>query len=55
MRTYTELTDEVSGTKVIQFEEGEKIGWIPVDEANSDYQAYLATLVTESTPTVGNN
>ena len=27
-------------------------GWsIPQDPANSDYQAYLATLVTESAPT----
>ena len=25
--------------------------WIPTDPANSDYQAYLATLVTESAPT----
>ena len=25
---------------------------IPTDPANSDYQAYLATLVTESAPTV---
>ena len=25
--------------------------WIPTDAANSDYQAYLATLVTESAPT----
>ena len=41
MRKYTELTDEVSGKKVIQFEEGEKIGWIPCDLSNSDYQEYL--------------
>ena len=27
-------------------------GWtIPTDPSNSDYQAYLATLVTESAPT----
>jgi len=51
MRTYTELTDELTGHKVIQFEEGDKIGWIPCEPANSDYQAYLATLVTESAPT----
>ena len=25
--------------------------FIPIDPANSDYQAYLATLVTESAPT----
>ena len=28
-----------------------KVWWIPCDPANSDYQAYLATLVTESAPT----
>ena len=27
------------------------IGCIPIDPANSDYQRYLATLVTESAPT----
>jgi hypothetical protein len=27
------------------------ISFIPLDPANSDYQAYLATLVTESAPT----
>jgi hypothetical protein len=44
MRKYTKLTDEVTGQKVIQFEEGEKIGWIPTDPSNSDYQAYLQSL-----------
>ena len=28
-----------------------RIWLIPIDPANSDYQAYLATLVTESAPT----
>ena len=27
------------------------IWWIPIDPANSDYQAYLATLASESAPT----
>ena len=27
------------------------VSFIPKDPANSDYQAYLATLVTESAPT----
>lgn len=44
MKKYTELTDEITGEKVIQFEEGDKIGWIPTDPANSDYQEYLKTL-----------
>ena len=40
---------EENGQEVIyRVEDG---AWIPTDPANSDYQAYLATLVTESTPT----
>ena len=57
MRIYKEVTDEVTGLKVIQFEDGDKIGWIPCELANSDYQAYLATLASElsnpSTPQAG--
>jgi hypothetical protein len=52
MRTYTELTDELTGKKIIQFEEGEKIGWIPCDPANSDYQRYLNPEAEQSTPIV---
>jgi hypothetical protein len=52
MRTYTELTDELTGHKVIQFEEGDKIGWIPCDPANSDYQRYLNPEAEQSTPIV---
>lgn len=37
---YVKRTDELGGE-----------AWIPTDPANSDYQAYLATLVTESAPT----
>ena len=44
MRTYKEYIDEISNTKYIQFEEGEKVGWIPLDSANADYQAYLRWL-----------
>jgi hypothetical protein len=45
MKKYTEISDEITGQKIIQFEEDDKIGWIPTDPANSDYQAYLANLV----------
>jgi hypothetical protein len=44
MKIYKEITDELSGLKFIEFEEGEKIGWIPADPANGDYQEYLASL-----------
>jgi len=44
MKIYKEITDELSGGKVIQFEEGERIGWIPTDPNNPDYQEYLASL-----------
>ena len=32
-----------------------KVWFIPTDPANSDYQAYLATLASESNPTGRNN
>ena len=46
-------TVEENGT--IKKTDGEKEFLIPVDESNSDYQAYLATLASESNPTGGNN
>ena len=48
--TYLELTDEITGNKTIQrINEDGSISSIPVDESNSDYQAYLnkATLASE--------
>jgi hypothetical protein len=50
MITYTELTDELTGKKVIQFQEGDKIGWIPCNLSNSDYQRYLNPEAEQSTP-----
>ena len=37
--TYTEIDN--LGYKIIQKDEDGVISWIPMDEANSDYQAYL--------------
>ena len=42
--TYTEITSELSGAKIIQKTNDDGSVWsIPVDPANSDYQAYLAS------------
>ena len=40
--TYIEIVDELTGTKTIQrTDEDGKVWSIPMDESNSDYQAYL--------------
>ena len=36
---------------IVRSNEDGSESWIPKDEANSDYQAYLATLASESAPT----
>lgn len=41
MRTYQLITSQLGG-QVIKATEGEKILWIPLDSANSDYAEYLA-------------
>ena len=49
MRKYN--VENVMGQEVVWYEEdGVRVSFI-TDPANSDYQAYLATLVTESAPT----
>jgi hypothetical protein len=54
MRTYKEIKNEIYGTTFIEFTDGDKIGWIPTDPANTDYQRYLAWLedpeAEQSTP-----
>jgi hypothetical protein len=39
--TYEEYTTEFGSKFIKRTDEDGKIWWIPVDEANSDYQAYL--------------
>jgi hypothetical protein len=49
MRTYKEVTIEHAGD-FIEFTDGDKIGWIPKDSANSDYQEYLNPEAEHFTP-----
>ena len=51
MVTYTKSTNERGIVTIFRTEEDGKVWGIPENPANSDYQAYLATLVTESAPT----
>jgi len=50
MIKYTEFIDERTQSKSIQREnEDGSVSYIPIDPANSDYQAYLASLDEAST------
>jgi hypothetical protein len=52
MKNYTEITTP-SGNTIIQYEENGVLYSIPMDEANSDYQAYLnKDKAEQSTPSV---
>jgi len=50
MVTYEEYTNNFNQVFIKKIEDN-FITFIPKDNSNSDYQAYLATLVTESAPT----
>jgi hypothetical protein len=42
--TYEEVTFEIpNSTMIKRTDENGQVAWIPLDPANSDYQAYLAT------------
>ena len=51
MSIYKEVTNESGYKYILRDNEDGTFSSIPIDLANSDYQAYLATLVTESAPT----
>ena len=57
MTTYETVTDFFGVESIKRTDADGSIWWIPMDEANSDYQAYLATLASElsnpSTPQAG--
>ena len=38
---YEEVTNELGATLIKRTDADGKVWWIPMDEANSDYQAYL--------------
>jgi secreted PhoX family phosphatase len=48
-----ELIELENGTKIVKrFNDNDTISWIPVNEANSDYQRYLNPEAEQSTPSV---
>jgi hypothetical protein len=49
MTTYEIIKDFFYGEIIKKTDEDGKESWIPIDPANSDYQAYLASLDEAST------
>jgi hypothetical protein len=47
--TYEEVTNEL-GNAIKRTDKDGVISWIPIDEANSDYQRYLNPEAEQSTP-----
>jgi hypothetical protein len=48
--TYEEVTTATGNTVLKRTDEDGGIAWIPMDEANSDYQRYLNPEAEQSTP-----
>jgi hypothetical protein len=52
---YEVITSDFGNVCIKRTDENGQVWFIPTDPANSDYQAYLATLVSNSsTPQAGN-
>ena len=51
MTTYEEIVTDEGRTVIKKTDDVGNVVWIPANPDNSDYQAYKATLVTESAPT----
>ena len=51
MIEYNIIQNSLGQDNIKRTDEDGQVWFIPLDPANSDYQAYLATLVTESAPT----
>ena len=50
MTTYEEVTTDTGSQFIKRTNEDGSINWIPVDEANSDYQRYLNPEAEQFTP-----
>jgi hypothetical protein len=48
---YEKVTSDLGIESILRTDEDGKVWAIPADPANSDYQAYLATLAANSAPT----
>jgi hypothetical protein len=50
MATYEIVKNSLDQDIIKRTNEDGSVSWIPTDPANSDYQAYLATLAANSAP-----
>jgi hypothetical protein len=53
MTRYEEVENELGAKFILRFNEDNSQSWIPIDQENSDYQAYLnKDKAEQSTPSV---